>query len=76
VLEYLWADVLKYAKIHIGVEIENVPSVAIKRACMKQRVKELETEVEWLKNESSVMSEHAVAPSCNNPTSVTKLDER
>ena len=74
--EYLWSDVLKYAKIHAGIEKENVPSGAIQRAYTKQRINELEAEVERLKNELNVASDRTSSPSCNNQTSVTKLDER
>ena len=51
-IEYLWSDVLQCAKTYTGIiEKENVPSVAIKKAYTKQRVKELEAEVERLKKE-------------------------
>lgn len=52
VLEYLWSDILKCAKIHKGIENENVPSVAIKRACMKQRIKDHVAEAVRLINEN------------------------
>jgi len=50
---YLWSDVLQCAKIHTRVEIESIPSVAIKKAYTKQRVRELQAEVERLKHEKS-----------------------
>ena len=50
---YLWSDILKYVKIHTGIEREGIPSVAIKRAYTKQRVKELEAEVERLRGENA-----------------------
>jgi len=46
---YRWADILRCAKIHTGIEKENIPSVAIERAYTKQRVMELEAEVERLR---------------------------
>jgi hypothetical protein len=49
---YLWSDVLHCAKIHKGIESEGTPSVAIKRAYTKQRIKELEAEVERLTQEN------------------------
>ena len=49
---YLWADILKCAKIYLGIKKENIPSVAIKKAFTKQRIKELELENERLRNES------------------------
>jgi len=48
---YLWADILKYAKDYIGIEKENVPSGAIKKAYTKQRLKELEEENARLRQE-------------------------
>ena len=48
---HLWADILKYAKIHTGIDREGIPSVAIKRAYTKQRIKELELENERLRKE-------------------------
>ena len=59
--EYIWSDVLKYAKIHTGIESENVPSDAIERTYTKQRVKELEAEVKRLTRErgSQLNSERA-----------------
>ena len=53
---YRWADVLKYAKIHTGIEKENAPSVAIERPYTKQRVKELEAEVERLTQENNQLN--------------------
>ena len=50
-MKYLWADVLRHAKFHTGIEKENNPSVTIKRAYTKQRVQELEAEVARLKKE-------------------------
>ena len=41
---YLWADILRYAKIHTGIEKENIPSPSIKKAYTKQRIQELEAE--------------------------------
>ena len=48
---YLWAEILICAKLHKGVERENIPSTAIKRAYMKQRAQELESENKRLKEE-------------------------
>jgi DNA-binding transcriptional ArsR family regulator len=48
---YRWADILKVAKHHTGVEKEHIPSRAIKRAYTKQRIKELEAEVALLTQE-------------------------
>ena len=53
---YRWSDVLKCAKIHTEIESENVPSGAIKRAYTKQRVKELEAEVERLTQENNQLN--------------------
>jgi uncharacterized protein YceH (UPF0502 family) len=64
---YLWADVLHCAKIHVGIENEGVPSASNTKAYMKQRIEELEAEVERLKKETSGGSEQHAAPSCNNP---------
>jgi len=49
---YLWSDILKCAKIHLGIEQDEVPSVTIKKAFTKQRVKELEAVVERLSREN------------------------
>jgi hypothetical protein len=51
---YQWADILRCAKLHTGIEKEDAPSVAIMRAFTKQRVKELEAEVERLNNVNGV----------------------
>ena len=50
---YRWADVLQCVKIHIG--IEKVPTVAVRTACTKQRVQELEMEVERLRNKIDIL---------------------
>ena len=55
---YLWSEILKYAKIYNKVEKEDIPSVAIKRAYTKQRVQELEAEVERLQEENAKLGEH------------------
>jgi transposase len=47
-IAYLWSDVLKCARIHTKIETEGTPSGAIKRAYTKQRIRELEAEVERL----------------------------
>ena len=71
-IAYLWSDVLKYAKIYAGIERENVPSAAIMRAYSKQRIKELESEIERLKNNvSNVTDQLIVTTSRNNPRSKT-----
>ena len=57
---YQWADILKCAKIHKGIEGEGVPARAIEKAYTKQRVKELEAEIERLKNEQSGGSAQSV----------------
>ena len=54
-IEYRWADVLRCARIHTGIERESVPSVTIRTAYTKQRVKELEAEVERFKNEMDIL---------------------
>jgi transposase-like protein len=53
-IEYLWADVLECAKVHMKIENDGTPSVAIKRTYTKQRIKELESEVERLTQEKIV----------------------
>ena len=50
---YQWADVLECAKVHMKIESEGTPSAAITRAYTKQRIKELEAEVERLKQEKN-----------------------
>lgn len=50
---YLWSDVLKCAKIHKEIECDDTPSVAVKRAYTRQRIKELEAEVERLTDEKN-----------------------
>jgi transposase-like protein len=67
---YQWADVLQCAKIHTGIEKENVPSVAIRRAYTKQYAKELEAENERLKNEVDVLRQEA--SDGRNPTVITR----
>lgn len=46
---YLWSEVLRCAKIHVGIEKVNGPSLSMKRACTKQRILELEDEVKRLR---------------------------
>ena len=57
---YLWSDILQCAKIHMKIEREGTPSVAITRPYMEQRVKELEAEIERLKKEPSSGSAQSV----------------
>ena len=61
---YKWADLLKYAKIYNKVENDDTPSVAIKRAYTKQRVKELEAENERLKKEVDMQRQEQVTCKC------------
>ena len=49
---YLWSEVLHCAKLHTGVETENAPSVTIRKRYTKQRIKELEAELERLRQEN------------------------
>ena len=50
-IEYLWSDILMCARLHTGIEKKIIPSVSIERAYTKQRVKELEAEIERLTQE-------------------------
>ena len=50
---YLWSEVLHCAKLHVGIEKEHVPSGAVKQAYTKQRIRELEAEVEHLTQENN-----------------------
>jgi len=52
-MEYLWSDILKCAKLYLGIETESTPSIAVKRGYTKQRVKELEAEVDRLTQENN-----------------------
>ena len=49
---YIWADILKCAKIYNRIEREDVPSVAIKRAYTRQMVQKLEADVKRLQEEN------------------------
>ena len=60
---YLWSEVLHCAKLHTGIETENAPSVAVKRAYTKQRIKELEAEVERLRQENEAQQQPNNNPS-------------
>ena len=46
--EYYWPDVLLCVKLHMGIAQENIPSTTIKKAYTKQRIIELEKQLEEL----------------------------
>jgi len=47
--EYYWPNVLWCVKLHTGIAQENIPSTTIKKKYTKQRIIELEEQLEELK---------------------------
>lgn len=59
--KYLWSDVLQCARIHVGIGKKNGPSVSMKREYTKQRVLELEAEIEQLQIVIDVQREEIIS---------------
>jgi len=78
-IQYLWSDILKYAKVYTGLEKENISAIRNKRQDTKERLKEqigefkeenkrLKIEVNQLKNEIDTIRREGDVPynSCDD----------